>query len=51
MWNAKYTIWIPEDSAHALVYMADEAKHGLPFPKDIQEVVQKLLKKRWWLGA
>jgi hypothetical protein len=51
LWRAKYTIWIPNDPAHSLVYMADEERHGVGFPNGIEDDVQELLKKRWWVGG
>jgi hypothetical protein len=39
LWHAKYAAWIPNNPEHALVYMADESKHGLGFPSGIDEEV------------
>lgn len=33
LWRAKYNAWIPEHPQRALVYLADESKHGTPFPR------------------
>src|SRR5262245_1078748 len=33
LWHAKYESWIPNHDKHALVYLNDEEKHGLGFPK------------------
>ncbi len=43
LWHAKYETWIPETPQHALVYLADEEKHGIGFPSGIDEVVRKAL--------
>ena len=32
MWKAKYEIWIPNQPQNALVFLADEKKHGIGFP-------------------
>ena len=37
LWFAKFENWIPNQPHHALVYMADEKKHGLGFPCDLFE--------------
>jgi len=34
LWRAKFEYWIPNNPEHALVYMDDEKKHGLGFPRD-----------------
>lgn len=46
LWNAKYETWIPDHPEHALVYLADEQKHGLGFPKGIDEIVAQVLEKQ-----
>jgi hypothetical protein len=43
LWHAKYEYWIPDNSRHALVYLADEQKHGLGFPRGIEELVKEVL--------
>jgi hypothetical protein len=43
LWHAKYETWIPETPEHALVYLADEEKHGVGFPSGIDEIVRKTL--------
>ena len=43
MWNAKYEAWIPDHPNHALVYLQDEAKHGIGFPQKISAALAKLL--------
>jgi hypothetical protein len=30
-----------DSSAHALVYLADEEDHGVPFPKGIEKVIEE----------
>ena len=51
LWHAKYTVWIPENPAHSLIYLADEERHGVGFPSGIENDVQELLKRRWWIGG
>lgn len=43
LWNAKYAAWIPEYPEHALVYLADEEKHGLGFPPGLDQAVAEVL--------
>jgi hypothetical protein len=43
LWLAKYETWIPNRPEHALVYLDDEQKHGVGFPKQIDEAVEELL--------
>ena len=45
LWHAKYNTWIPDKPAHSLVYLADEKRHGVGFPDDIEDDVQNVLKK------
>lgn len=45
MWDAKYKIWIPDSPDHALVYLDDEKKHGIPFPSGIEQKLESLLEK------
>jgi hypothetical protein len=33
VWVAKYEAWIPNQPEHAVVFLADEEKHGVSFPK------------------
>lgn len=50
LWLAKYRIWIPDHPEHALVYMADEKKHGTAFPYGIEGKIRALLGgQRWFL--
>ncbi|CAN7784478.1 hypothetical protein LJR175_008405 [Variovorax sp. LjRoot175] len=39
LWLAKFAVWIPETPQHALVYLDDEVKHGVPFPSGIEGTV------------
>jgi hypothetical protein len=43
MWLAKYEIWIPDRWEHALVYLNDEEKHGVPFPEGIERTIHRAL--------
>lgn len=43
LWIAKYEAWIPDHPERALVYLADEKKHGLGFPSGIDDVVNEIL--------
>jgi hypothetical protein len=43
MWLAKYAVWIPDIPEHALVYLADEEKHGVPFPRGIERTIERAL--------
>jgi hypothetical protein len=47
LWDAKYRTWIPRRPQHALVYLADEEKHGVGFPRRIEELVERA-RARWW---
>jgi len=42
LWLAKYEMWIPDRPEHALVYLADEEKHGIEFPHEIDAAVQQM---------
>src|SRR5262245_22619771 len=48
LWRANYEIWIPDNikhnERHCLVFLADEAEHGVGFPHGIEEVVRKQLR-------
>lgn len=56
LWHAKFEAWIPDNPKHALVYMADEADHGLGFPQGVDGLVLRALREigcpplRRWLG-
>jgi hypothetical protein len=43
LWIAKYEAWIPNQPANALVFLADEEKHGVGFPKNGSAILAKLL--------
>jgi hypothetical protein len=43
LWLAKYEAWIPNQPAHALVYLADEEEHGVGFPTGIEDVLAAVL--------
>jgi hypothetical protein len=51
LWEAKYRIWIPDHPERALVYLADEERHGVGFPKDGARLVTAILHQRRWVGA
>jgi hypothetical protein len=40
LWRARYAIWIPEQPSHALVYLADEKKYGIGFPRGIEKIIE-----------
>lgn len=44
LWHAKYQGWIPGHPRHALVYLADEERHGLGFPHGLDELVDRVLR-------
>ena len=43
VWMAKYEAWIPDHPEHALVFLADEERHGIGFPKEGTTILAKLL--------
>jgi hypothetical protein len=43
LWVAKYEAWIPNQPAHALVFLADEEKHGVGFPRQGSTILAKVL--------
>jgi len=43
LWRAKYNAWIPDHPERALVYLADESKHGTPFPRHGAALVRAVL--------
>ena len=51
LWMAKYNIWIPDSPENSLVYLNDEKKQGIGFPKELQGQVERVLEKWWLLGA
>jgi hypothetical protein len=42
LWRAKYEFWIPDKPERAIVYMRDEAKHGVGFPTGIEQLIEKV---------
>jgi hypothetical protein len=46
LWLAKYEMWIPHRPEHALVYLADEEEHGVPFPTGIEATLAEVLARR-----
>ncbi len=42
LWHAKYETWIIDHPEHALVYMADEERHGPGFPAGLDNLVAGL---------
>jgi len=44
LWHAKYQAWIPNHPEHALVYLADEERHGVEFPKKIDDLVEQAIR-------
>lgn len=46
VWHAKYRVWIPDHPAHALVYMADESRHGVGFPHGLDAAVDEAVGSR-----
>ena len=51
LWEAKYQIWIPKHPEQALVYLADEERHGVEFPKRGVEIVKAVLDERKRIDA
>ena len=55
LWHAKYAVWLPDRPTHALVYLDDEKKQGLGFPKrveaDVQAVIDAESRRRFNLGG
>jgi hypothetical protein len=46
LWLAKYEAWLPGQPSHALVYLDDEGRHGVGFPRGVDEAVDGVLEKR-----
>jgi hypothetical protein len=46
LWLAKYESWIRNRPDHALVYLADEGKHGLGFPTGMEDTLAKILARQ-----
>jgi hypothetical protein len=43
LWLAKYEAWLPDQPEHALVYLEDEERHGVGFPRGLDEAVADLV--------
>jgi len=43
LWVAKYEAWISDQPEHALVFLADEEKHGVGFPKNGVFILARIL--------
>lgn len=43
LWRCKYDAWIPADPNHALVYLADEAAHGIGFPTRLDDLIRDVM--------
>jgi hypothetical protein len=43
LWLAKYEFWILNHPERALVYMVDEDRHGIGFPKGIEDLLLKTI--------
>lgn len=46
LWLAKYEAWLPDQPSHALVYLDDEDRHGVGFPRGVDEAVDVVLERR-----
>jgi len=46
LWQAKYEAWIPNHEEHALVYLADEERHGVGFPQGLDKIVDNAFEDR-----
>lgn len=46
MWLAKYALSMPDRWEHAIVYLNDEDKHGVPFPEGIDHTIAQVLRLR-----
>jgi hypothetical protein len=44
LWRAKYQAWIPDAPARALVYLNDEERHGVAFPRGIEDTIAQVLR-------
>lgn len=51
LWQAKFKAWIPDHPERALVYLADEERHGVGFPRGGAALVGGLLHQRRRVGA
>ncbi len=43
LWKGKYNALIPEENSNAIVYLADEERHGIGFPGGLDELIQKMM--------
>jgi hypothetical protein len=43
LWVAKYEAWISDQPEHALVFLADEEKHGVGFPRNGVFILARIL--------
>lgn len=50
LWQAKYRTWIPDHPDRALVYLADEERHGVAFPKGGVTLVAAILRQHGRIG-
>ncbi len=46
LWHAKFRAWIPDHPERALVYLADEERHGVGFPAGGVEIIEAVLPPR-----
>lgn len=44
LWRDKYTVWMKNEK-HCVVYLDDEERHGVSFPKGIEDLVDEALAK------
>ncbi|MEO7996121.1 MAG: hypothetical protein ABI852_01685 [Gemmatimonadaceae bacterium] len=51
LWQAKYRTWIPDHPERALVYLADEERHGVGFPRGGVALVAAILHQQDRIGA
>lgn len=51
LWQAKFKAWIPDHPERALVYLADEERHGVGFPKGGADLVADILHQHRSVGA
>ena len=43
LWECKYNAWIPNHPEHALVYLADEERHGIIFPPGFDQLIDDVM--------
>jgi hypothetical protein len=51
LWQAKFQAWIPDHQDRALVYLADEERHGVEFPKGGTALVAAILHQQRRVGS